>query len=221
MSLRLRPGRPGGKAPGAAASGGRVRPKVGAAALIVGCFAASAAIRLLDPAGPVAHAAAALAAGGDGHAPAAESHGAEVAGTECGPGGDAGALLGALRERELQLRDRALQIADRERLLEAAEARMRAERERLEEARSRLEKTLTIADQAAEADITRLVGVYESMDPKKSSKIFETMDIGFAAGFLARMRPEVAAQILSGIPAERAYVISATIAGRNANAPRE
>ncbi|MGG7565025.1 MotE family protein [Rhodovulum sp. DZ06] len=193
------------------------RPRVGAAALIVGCFVASAAIRIMDPAGPVAHAAGALAA--PDTQPAAPARGGAQA--ECTPGGDAGALLEAVRERELQLRDRALQIADRERLLEAAEARMRAERERLEEARARLEQTLTIADDAAEADIKRLVEVYENMDPKKSSKIFQTMDIGFAAGFLARMRQDVAAEVLAGLPAERAYAISATIAGRNANAPRE
>lgn len=197
------------------------RPKVGAAALIVGCFAASAAIRLVDPTGPAAYAAAALAAQDGGDHAAASVHSPGATGGECKPEGDAGALLQAVRERELQLRDRALQIADRERLLEAAEARVRAERERLEEARARLEQTLSIADDAAEADIKRLVEVYENMDPKKSSKIFQTMDIGFAAGFLARMRQDVAAQVLAGLPAERAYAISATIAGRNANAPRE
>lgn len=194
------------------------RPKVGAAALIVGCFVASAAVRLLDPAGPAARAAATLAEqGGAGHGAAAGGEGAQ----ECAIEGDAGALLRAVRERELQLRERELRVADRERLLQAAEERMRAERARLEEAQERLQATLTLADDAAEADIRRLVAVYESMDPKKSSKIFETMDIGFAAGFLARMNQEVAAQILGGLPAERAYAISATIAGRNARAPRE
>lgn len=201
-------------------SGPIARPRVSAAALIVGCFAASAAIRVLDPGGVAAQAAAALAAD---KPPAADRQAARAApeALECKPEGDAGALLQAVRERELQLRDRALEIADRERALEAAEARLRAERARLEEAQARLEATLTLADDAAEADIQRLVSVYENMDPKKSAKIFETMDIGFAAGFLARMRQDVAAEVMAGLPAERAYAISVTIAGRNALAPRE
>ena len=194
------------------------RPKVGALALVVGCFAASAAIRLLDPTGPAAQAAAAMAEETRPGASPAPAHDGK---TECSMEGDAGALLSAVRERELQLRDRALEIADRERMLAAAEARMQAERARLEEARKRLEATLTIADDAAEADIQRLVAVYESMDPKKSAKLFQTMDVGFAAGFLARMRQDVAAEVLAGMPAERAYAISATIAGRNAAAPRK
>ncbi|MFT4793162.1 MAG: flagellar motility protein MotE (MotC chaperone) [Paracoccaceae bacterium] len=193
------------------------RRRVSAGALIVGCFVASGVVRLADPAGPVAQAATALAGDVSRDAPTSDRAGAK----QCTEDGDAVALLNAVRERELQLRQRALEIADRERVLSAAETRMREERERLEVTRKRLEKTLSIADDAAEADIQRLVAVYESMDPKKSSKIFETMDIGFAAGFLARMRQDVAAEVLGGMTAERAYAISATIAGRNALAPRD
>ncbi|MFT6773689.1 MAG: flagellar motility protein MotE (MotC chaperone) [Paracoccaceae bacterium] len=192
--------------------------RVSAGALIVGCFIASAVVRLADPVGPVARAAAAIATD-TAHASMAPSRGGMSG--DCPTEGDAAALLHAVREREAQLRGRALQIADRETLLEAAEGRLREERERLDLARTRLEKTLSIADNAAEADIQRLVAVYESMDPKKASKIFETMDIGFAAGFLARMRQDVAAEVLAGMPAERAYAISVTIAGRNATVPRQ
>lgn len=190
----------------------------GAVALIVACFLGSAAIRLLDPAGPFAAFAAEVM--GAGHAPDGGRAAAQAA-AECGPTGDAGALLQAVRQREAQLDARASAIADRERMLAAAEARLREERARIDEARTNLQATLTLADDAAEADIRRLVAVYENMDPKKSSKIFETMDLGFAAGFLARMRQDVAAQVLAGLPAERAYAISAMIAGRNARVPKE
>jgi flagellar motility protein MotE (MotC chaperone) len=190
--------------------------RVSAWALIVGCFLASGIVRLADPAGPMAEAATGLAAA-EALAPAPDRTMAK----QCTEDGDGAAHLNAVHERETQLRKRALEIADRERALVAAEARLREERERLEVTRKRLEKTLSIADDAAEADIQRLVSVYESMDPKKSSKIFETMDIGFAAGFLARMRQDVAAEVLGGMPAERAYAISATIAGRNANVPKD
>lgn len=194
----------------------RGKRRVSAGALIVGCFVASGVVRLADPAGPVAQAAGVLASDAALASPPDQDDP-----RQCNEDVDAAALLDAVHERESQLRARALEIADREQVLQAAEARMREERERLEVTRKRLEKTLSIADDAAEADIQRLVSVYESMDPKKSSKIFETMDIGFAAGFLARMRQDVAAEVLGGMPAERAYAISATIAGRNATVPRD
>jgi flagellar motility protein MotE (MotC chaperone) len=196
---------------------GPPRPrKFGAGALIMGCFIASGLVRLADPGGSMAKAAAAIASEtAQVSAEASRERG------DCALGGDVGALLAAVHDRERQLRERALQIADRERLLEVAEVRLKLERERLDVACTRLEKTLSIADDAAEADIRRLVAVYESMDPKKAAKLFETMDIAFAAGFLARMRQDVAAEVLAGMPAERAYAISATIAGRNATAPRD
>ena len=43
--------------------------------------------------------------------------------------------------------------------------------------------------------------VYENMKPADAARIFETMDVTFAAGLLARMRPDVAAEVLTGMNA--------------------
>ena len=82
-------------------------------------------------------------------------------------------------------------------------------------------RTVAVADQAAEADVARLVTLYESMKPKEAAPVFEAMAPDFAAGFLARMRPDSAAQVLAGLKPETAYAISLLMAGRNANAPKK
>ncbi|MEO0682934.1 MAG: hypothetical protein AAF192_21295 [Pseudomonadota bacterium] len=181
--------------------------RFGAMALLGAVFIGSASARLLDPSGAIAQEATA-----PDPAPAV-AHCAKPEAPE--------ALLAALKEREMQLASRADVIADRERLLEAAELRFRAQADRLQEAEAQLSATLARADEAAESDVTSLVEVYETMNPKNAAQIFEAMDITFAAGFLSRMQRDAAARILSGLPPDRAYAVSVVIAGRNASAPRE
>jgi len=162
-------------------------------------FAGSAAARLTDPEGAVAQEATAMAAREDSAA------------RSCPRPQEAGPLLEAVREREAQLEARAREIADRERALEAAQATYREQAARLDEAEKRLAETLALADTAADRDVARLVAVYEAMKPKDAAAIFESMDVTFAAGFLARMKRDAAA--------EKAYSISVVMAGRNARAP--
>jgi flagellar motility protein MotE (MotC chaperone) len=59
------------------------------------------------------------------------------------------------------------------------------------------------------------------MKPADAAKIFDKMDVKFAAGLLARMRPDVAAQVLTGMTPESAYALTVTIASRNAAVPTD
>lgn len=200
-----------GSAKGAAT--GRQAARAPGALLLMGlCFVGSAGLRLADPEGALAKEAAATLSGAGSQTMAADP---------CGPGADPTGLLSALKQRESQLDARAAEIADRERLLQVAEAKYKEQLEALRTAEERLAATLAVADEAAEQDIERLTAVYENMNPKNAARIFESMDVTFAAGFLARMRKDTAAKIMGGMSAERAYAISAVIAGRNARAPRE
>lgn len=153
-----------------------------------------------------------------GQAPA-EASPAETATCEGGPG--ALALLTSLRERETRLAAREAEVADRARAVELAGAEIDRKLADLVAAEEKLAATLTIADQAADADVARLVTVYENMKPKDAAPLFAEMDPEFAAGFLARMRPEAAAAVLAGLDPKTGYTISALLAGRNANAPKE
>lgn len=131
------------------------------------------------------------------------------------------ALLESLQERETRIAQREKDLQVRQRTLDVAEDEISRRLEQLTEAEARLRNTLSLATNAAEADLTRLTDVYANMKPKQASALFEQMDPSFAAGFLARMEPEVAARIMAGLSAERAYVVSIQLAGRNANAPKE
>lgn len=134
---------------------------------------------------------------------------------------DADAILSMLRQRQSQLEARERKVADRERELEAVEEKLRAELDLLREAEARLARTLAQTDEAAEKDIAHLVGVYQAMKPKAAAQIFNSMEVGFAAGFLSRMLSEPAAEILAAMDTDAAYAVSVVMAGRNAAAPTE
>ena len=139
----------------------------------------------------------------------------------CEPEGGALAMLEELRAREERLSRREAMIADRSQALTLARAEIDEKLAALVAAEEKLSGTLTLADEAADADVTRLVAVYEKMKPKDAASLFGEMDPEFAAGFLARMKPDVAAQVMAGLEPKTAYTISVLLAGRNAAAPRQ
>ncbi len=184
----------------------------GTISIIVMCFLASGAIRLAEVGTAVAQEM------GGSH----EFLGArDTTPQACEPEAEPSVLLAALQTRESQLAERESYIDRRQQVLEVAETRIKEQMQALEDAQAQLSATLTLADDAAENDISHLTEMYERMKPAEAAGIFETMDIGFAAGFFARMRPESSAAIMAQLPADLAYSVSVIMAGRNANAPRE
>lgn len=129
------------------------------------------------------------------------------------------ALAAALSERESRVSARETAVEDRIAALQLAEEALNGRLEALQEAEASLRRTVAIADQAAEEDLTRLTAVYESMKPKSVAALFNVMDAELAAGFIGRMQTDAAAGILAGMSADKAYAVSAILAGRNANAP--
>ena len=130
-------------------------------------------------------------------------------------------LMSELQTRERQLEAREAALADRLQALAVSEDRIREHLAALEDAEERLEATLARVTGASEADITRLVAVYEAMRPEQAAALFAEMAPEFAAGFLARMRPEAAAAVLAGLEPRTAYSMSVILAGRHALVPRE
>ena len=131
-----------------------------------------------------------------------------------------GSLLEALRAREAAIEERENALDVRAKSLDVAQREVERRIIALEEAERRLSATLALADTAAEDDLARLTTVYENMKPKEAAALFQAMEPEFAAGFLARMRPDAAARVMAGLEPETAYSVSAILAGRNANAPK-
>lgn len=129
-------------------------------------------------------------------------------------------LLKALQEREARVEagERSLQM--RTKALAIADAEVKQRLADMVQAEESLRRTLSLADSAAENDITNLITVYETMKPKDAAALFQKMEPTFAAGFLARMRPDIAAGIMTSLAPEVAYSISVIIAGRNASVPK-
>ena len=130
-------------------------------------------------------------------------------------------LLAALREREERLRRSEEELARRQAAAAQAEEAIKTQLQALEEAEAQLLQTLSLTATAAETDITRLVSVYENMNPKQAAELFAAMDVNFAAGFFIRLRPEFAGLVLAELDPVQAYAISAVLAGRHALTPTE
>ena len=135
--------------------------------------------------------------------------------------GDNPALLQALRQREARIADREKQMEDRMQALQLAEREASERVAALTAAEDSLKSTLALADVAAEADVQKLVAVYQNMKPKEAAALFSQMPPDFAAGFLGLMDPAIAAQILTQVSPETAYSISVVLAGRNAGVPTQ
>ncbi len=121
-------------------------------------------------------------------------------------------LLAKIREREAQLDAEAQRIEARLKVLEIAQQQYDQQLKALIEAEEALAATMSLADQAASRDIGQLTSVYENMKAKNAAKIFDAMDVNFAAGFLSRMAPQAAAEILSAMNTDAAYSVSLAIA---------
>jgi len=121
-------------------------------------------------------------------------------------------LLRAIDERSRQLDAWSSDLADRARLLEVIEARAAEQVRALEAQRRALEATLAGVEQAATAEVARLVKIYESMNPKEAARIFEAMPAEVAAGFMRRMGEGKSALVMGRINAQHAYAITLAIA---------
>lgn len=179
-----------------------------ALALLVVCFAASGGLRMLS--------AGAALAESSGHVEDTQKEHAEM---DTGPTESADVLLRAVQERSAQLDVQERRISERMALLKIAEEEFEIRRKELIEAEEKLSATLAIADNAAEKDLLRLTAVYENMKAKKAAELFDSMDTVFAAGFLIRMAPQSAADVLSAMDKDAAYSASVLMASRNVGAP--
>ncbi|WP_171131916.1 MULTISPECIES: MotE family protein [unclassified Ruegeria] len=186
------------------------RPRGGVLAVIALLMLGSAAIRVGLEAGP------ALARGVDPDQmdPKPEAPASTTA-------AELQLLLSELQAREKDLKLREEEIQNTERALEIANDAIETRLVTLEQAEEALRETLSLADKAAEKDLSRLTEVYQNMKPKDAAALFETMDPVFAAGFLGRMPADTAAGVMAGLSPEAAYTISVVMAGRNARAPQE
>lgn len=137
------------------------------------------------------------------------------------PPTDTAALFAALQARDAALAAKERALAERQASLDQAAADIRAQLNDLAQAEERLLQTLSLTESAAESDVARLVAVYENMKPGQAAALFAQMDVQFAAGFFIRLRPDFAGAVMAELDPVAAYAISAVLAGRHAETPRD
>lgn len=137
------------------------------------------------------------------------------------PADDPGNLFAALQARKAQLDELEATLDARAQTLREAEAELQRNIAQLETAETRLATTLRLTETAAEDDLTHLTSVFESMKPPQAAELFAQMDTEFAAGFVSRLRPDFAGEVMSALDPLIAYGISAVLAGRHARTPRQ
>ena len=89
----------------------------------------------------------------------------------------------------------------------------------LEAASAALQAAVAHVDEEAEAEIQRLVKIYENMKPKEAARIFAAMPAEVAAGFVRRMAEKKSALVMGNLEAEHAYAITLALANSHVALP--
>jgi len=113
------------------------------------------------------------------------------------------------------------QIDDRERLLDtqlqllaAAETKVDAKMKALNGVKAQIQALLGQADQQQQAEIDRLVTVYEKMKTADAAAVFATLDDKVRIPVAAKMKAAILAQILGKMPTAEAKKLTESLARR-------
>jgi flagellar motility protein MotE (MotC chaperone) len=198
----------------------------GVAGLALAEEAAPAAVPAAPEAGAAAdHAAAAAGAEHPAEAVAADEYPAQAA-TESAETFDPLTLTKAeidvlrqLAKRRDELDARAKALDDREALLKATEQKIAEQAQQMQQMKAEYQQMKSARDDAAEANLRRLVTVYESMKPEEAARIFETMEGAVLLDVVTRMGERRLAPILAQMSPAKAQALTIAMANRRALVP--
>jgi flagellar motility protein MotE (MotC chaperone) len=123
-------------------------------------------------------------------------------------------LLQNLSQRRKEIDQREQEVKQREVLLAAAEKRLEGKIAELKDVQSQIEGLIRKYNAQEEAEIKRLVTIYESMKPKDAARIFDQLDLKILLGIIERMREAKSSPIIAQMTPERAKEITTQIAQR-------
>ncbi len=126
-----------------------------------------------------------------------------------------GEVLAQINKKMDILHHREKEIKKREIAYKAIEARLDKQMRVIKIAKASLKDEVNNRQSLANKDIVYLTQMYQSMKPKQAAKIFNEMDVNFAAGILREIKSSQAGLILSNMSSRKAYRISILIASKN------
>ncbi|PHS37780.1 MAG: hypothetical protein COA91_09475 [Robiginitomaculum sp.] len=127
-----------------------------------------------------------------------------------------GDMLMAVNKKMVVLDNRESEMLEKESAFNAIRLRLDKQLLVIEAAKASLDESVERRTSQAQADLAHLTQMYKSMKPKQAAKIFNEMDVNFAAGFLREMKGAHAGLILSNMNTKKAYQISIALASRGA-----
>ncbi len=127
-----------------------------------------------------------------------------------------GDMLIAVNRKMAALDQRESEMKEKESAFSAISLRLDKQLAVIEAAKASLDEAVLERTSQAQADLSHLTQMYQTMKPKQAAKIFNEMDVNFAAGFLREMKGTHAGLILSNMNTKKAYQISIVLASRGA-----
>jgi len=122
-------------------------------------------------------------------------------------------LQQSIQEKEKSLETREEALTHREQMLADKEKILAEQIDRYEKVIVELRSKVAVSDSAKEAKVSSFRKVYEKIEPKKSAKILDEMEIGLASQIIGGMQGDKAAELLGQMSPERARVLTEKIIG--------
>jgi flagellar motility protein MotE (MotC chaperone) len=123
-------------------------------------------------------------------------------------------VLQSLQARRGQLDQREQAIQTELALLQAAEAKVDAKIQTFNDLKAQVQGLMGEADQKAQAEIDRLVTVYQAMRPQDAAAVMAQLDDKVRLPVAGKMKPRALAAILAQMPAAEAKKLTEKLAGR-------
>jgi len=130
------------------------------------------------------------------------------------------ALLEDLAARQRQLDDLDRSLAERQRIVAASEAALQQKMTVYERAIADYKARAQSSQDMSDADMARLVRIYENMSPRDASVIFDVLDMHVMVRVLDHMNPRKASAIMAGMTPERVNLTTQMLASLHTNATK-
>ena len=126
-----------------------------------------------------------------------------------------GDVLIEINKKMALLKRQEIDIKKRISAYNAIQVRLDKQMRAIKSAKASLQHDVNDRQSLAREDIIYLTQMYQTMKPKQAAKIFNEMDVRFAAGILREIKSAQAGLILSNMGSKKAYKISILIASKN------
>ncbi|GBR02264.1 magnesium transporter MgtE N-terminal domain-containing protein [Acetobacter oeni] len=123
------------------------------------------------------------------------------------------ALLTDLGGRTRQLDEESRKLDDMKRTIEASQAALDVRLQKYSQEQSNMAAVSKEKKQLSDADIDRLVKIYESMAPRDAASIFNVLDFQVVVPVMTKMNPRKTSAILAGMSPDRAMMVTQLLAG--------